>query len=231
MLAWIDGEPLDPDEVSAELRRLYGGPGGHVLPTPDTTEGRQLRRWVVQVLAVRALLAHEAARRGLPDSGPLPDTDRVSVGTIAAAALAQSPHAAAVFAAVTADVTVSAGEVDAYRAANPELAGEEVRVVRHIRAGRPVNAGRPYRVRRTEVLGSLVFAAPRGAVVTSGRDVLEVVDIAEASGTDVAALLLAAARAATFARWLDVQVRDRVQRGPGAEHPADPSQPDHTHRH
>jgi [acyl-carrier-protein] S-malonyltransferase len=230
-VAWVDGEPIHSDAVAEELGRLYGGPGGHALPTPGTAEGRQLRRWVVQVLAVRALLAAESARRGLPASGPLPDADRVALGSIAAAALARSPHAAAVFAAVTADVTVGAAEVAAYRAANPELAAEEVRVVRHVRAGRPVNGGRPYRLRHAEALGPLVFAATRGAVVTSGADVLEVLDSVETDGPDLAALLLAAARAAAFARWLDVQVRDRVRRAPGAEHPADPAQPDHTHRH
>ncbi|HEV7710589.1 MAG TPA: hypothetical protein VGP16_20510 [Asanoa sp.] len=230
-VAWVDGEPIHSAAVAAELSRLYRGPGGHALPTPDTAEGRQLRRWVVQVLAVGAVLAAEAARRRLPASGPLPDADRVALGSIAAAALARSSHAAAVFAAVTADVTVSAAEVAAYRAANPELAAEEVRVVRHVRAGRPVNGGRPYRLRRAEALGPLVFAAPHGAVVTAGADVLEVLGSAETDGPDLAALLLAGALAAAFARWLDVQVRDRVRRAPGAEHPADPAQPDHTHRH
>ena len=230
-VAWVDGEPIHADAVSVELSRLYRGPGGQALPTPDTAEGRQLRRWVVQVLAVRALLAHEATRRGLPASGPLPDADRVSLGSIAAAALASSPHAAGVFAAVTGDVTASAGEVDAYRAGNPELAAEEVRVVRHVRAGRPVNGGRPYRLRRAEALGPLVFAASRGAVVTAGADVLEVLDSVETDSPDLTAPLLAAARSAAFARWLDVALRDRVRRAPGAEHPADPTQPDHTHRH
>ncbi|GIF51764.1 [acyl-carrier-protein] S-malonyltransferase [Asanoa ferruginea] len=230
-VAWVDGEPIHSDAVAAELGRLYRGPGGHALPTPETAEGRQLRRWVVQVLVVRDVLAAEAARRGLPASGPLADADRVALGSIAAAALARSPHAAGVFAAVTAGVAVSAAEVAAYRAANPELAAEEVRVVRHVRAGRPVNGGRPYRLRRAEALGPLVFAAPPGAVVTVGGDVLEVLDSAETGGQDLAAQLLGAARAAAFARWLDVQVRDRVRRAPGAEHPADPAQPDHTHRH
>jgi [acyl-carrier-protein] S-malonyltransferase len=230
-VAWVDGVPIQPDVVAAELGRLYRGPSGQALPTPETAEGRQLRRWVVQVLVVDAVLAAEAARQGLPASGPLPDGDRVALGSIAAAALARSPHAAAVFAAVTADVSVGAAEVAAYRAANPELAAEEVRVVRHVRAGRPVNGGRPYRLRRAEALGPLVFAAPRGAVVTAGSDVLEVLDSASLDGPDIGARLLAGARAAAFARWLDVQVRDRVRRAHGAEHPADPAQPDHTHRH
>ncbi|MEV4619462.1 hypothetical protein AB0J74_12230 [Asanoa sp. NPDC049573] len=230
-MAWVDGEPVDAAAVDAELGRLYRGPGGHAFPPPDTAEGRQLRRWVIQVLVVQAVIGATAARLELAASGPLPDADRVSLGSIAAAALARSPHAAAVFDAVTVDVTVTAAEIAAYRAANPDLAAEEVRVVRHVRAGRPVNGGRPYRLRRAEALGPLVFAAPPGGVVTAGADVLEVLDTVDTGGPDPAASLSAAARAAAFARWLDVEMRDRVRRAPGAEHPADPAQPDHSHRH
>jgi [acyl-carrier-protein] S-malonyltransferase len=230
-VAWVDGEPIGRDAVDAELRARYSGPGGHALPAPQTAEGRQLHRWVVQVLAVRTLLTHEAQRRGLPASGAMPDADRAAPGSIAAAALAGSSCAAAVFADVTEAVTVSESDVDAYRIANPELAGEEARLVRHVRAGRPVNGGRPYLMRRTDLLGDLVFAAAPGAVVTAGPDTLEVLDVVAGRGPDLALRLLAAARARAFARWLDVALRDRVVLAPGSEHPADPTQPDHTHRH
>ncbi|MFC6016208.1 hypothetical protein ACFP2T_08365 [Plantactinospora solaniradicis] len=230
-VAWVDGEPIGQDLVDAELRRRYGGRGGTSLPGPDTAEGRQLRRWVVQVLTVRTLLAHEADRRGLAASGPLSGADRVALGSIAAAALAQSPHAAVVFQAVAGGVTVAPSEVDAHRAANPELAGEEVRLVRHLRAGRPVNGSRPYRMRRTDLLGDLVFAALPGAVVSAEPDTLEVLEVIEVGGPDLAGTLRDAARGRAFARWLDVQLRARVVLAPGSEHPADPTQPDHTHRH
>ncbi|MET7401333.1 hypothetical protein ABZS66_48415, partial [Dactylosporangium sp. NPDC005572] len=100
IVAWVDGEPIGRDEADAQLRERYRAPGGHALPAPGTAEGRQLRRWVVQVLAVRAVLAHEADRRGLTASGAAPVTDRVALGSVAAAALAGSPYAAAVFDAV-----------------------------------------------------------------------------------------------------------------------------------
>ncbi|WP_432970819.1 DUF7158 domain-containing protein [Dactylosporangium sp. CA-233914] len=229
--AWVDGEPIGLDEVDAELGERRRAPGGHALPAPGTAEGRQLRRWVVQVLAVRSVLAHEADRRGLAASGPLPGTDRLALGSAAAAALAGSPHAAAVFGAATSGVTVAAAEVDACRAANPELAGEELRLVRHTRAGRPVNGGRPYLVRRDDLHGDLVFAARLGTVLDAGPDRLEVLDATSTGGPDLSAMLLAAARSRAFARWLDLQLRDRVVLAPGFEHPGDPAQPDHTHRH
>jgi [acyl-carrier-protein] S-malonyltransferase len=34
-----------------------------------------------------------------------------------------------------------------------------------------------------------------------------------------------------FARWLDEAAADRIRLAPGFEHPADPRQPDATHRH
>ena len=230
-VAWVDGEPVGRAEVDDHLRGLYAGSTGARLPGPDTAEGRQLRRWVVQVLAVTAVLAHEARARGLPASEPVPYPDRSELGGIAVAALARSPYARAVFDAVTAAVQVTEDEVRACRAANPEFDGEEVRLVRHVRDGRPVNGGRPYRVRRDDLLGDRVFAAAPGTALRSGPDTLEVVGVARDGGRDVAATLLRAARERAFARWLDVQLRDRVVLAPGAEHPGDPAQPDHTHRH
>jgi len=38
-------------------------------------------------------------------------------------------------------------------------------------------------------------------------------------------------RQRTFARWLDAQAASRIRLAPGYEHPADPRQPDATHRH
>jgi [acyl-carrier-protein] S-malonyltransferase len=177
------------------------------------------------------MLAHEADRRGLAVSGPLRGMDRLALGSAAAAALASSPHATAVFGAVTGGVSVAPAEVDACRAANPELTGEELRLVRHTRADRPVNGGRPYLTRRGDLRGDLVFAARLGTVVAAGPDRLEVLDVTSTAGPDLAATLLAAARSRAFARWLDVQLRDRVVLAPGFEHPGDPAQPDHTHRH
>jgi [acyl-carrier-protein] S-malonyltransferase len=47
----------------------------------------------------------------------------------------------------------------------------------------------------------------------------------------IADRLLDRARQRTFARWLDARVATEVRLAPGYEHPADPRQPDATHRH
>jgi [acyl-carrier-protein] S-malonyltransferase len=48
---------------------------------------------------------------------------------------------------------------------------------------------------------------------------------------ELAAALTGRARQTAFARWLDAQVAGRVRLAPGFEHPADPANPDATHRH
>jgi [acyl-carrier-protein] S-malonyltransferase len=47
----------------------------------------------------------------------------------------------------------------------------------------------------------------------------------------IAAALLDRRRQLAFARWLDAELAARVRLAPGFEHPADPRQPDATHRH
>ena len=47
----------------------------------------------------------------------------------------------------------------------------------------------------------------------------------------VAAAVLGYRRQRAFARWLDARVAELVRLAPGYEHPADPRQPDATHRH
>lgn len=64
-------------EVDRRLRLVRGGPLASRLPRPETAEGRNLRRWLVQVMVAEALCEQEAARLGLvPDhvgpENPLP---------------------------------------------------------------------------------------------------------------------------------------------------------------
>lgn len=47
----------------------------------------------------------------------------------------------------------------------------------------------------------------------------------------IAAHLLASARRRAFRRWLDTRRAEWVELQPGYEHPGDPRQPDHVHRH
>ena len=112
-------------EVDAREARLRGGPLAAALPMAGTSEGRQLRRWLTQLIVTERVVAAEAAARGVSaDDAPaedelLPDiTARLEIGSIAAAALAD-PRARALFARVTADVDVSDDDIAAYHDRNP----------------------------------------------------------------------------------------------------------------
>lgn len=59
-------------EVDHRLRLLRSGPLAARLPAPGTAEGRNLRRWLVQVMVAEILAGQEAARLGLPPEPPEP---------------------------------------------------------------------------------------------------------------------------------------------------------------
>lgn len=200
-VATVGGVPVRLAEVDAAEARLRAAPGAAALPIAGTSEGRQLRRWLTQLIVAERLVAAEAVTRGLTARGApeqaelLPDaTARLEVGSVAAAALA-APLARALFADVTATVDVSDDEVAGYHARNP-----------------------------------LRFAAPRGepngwrAPAPVGPPLAEV-------WAAVAAHLRGAARRRAFRLWLDARRAERVWFAPGYEHPGDPRQPDNTHRH
>ncbi|MFI7630972.1 peptidylprolyl isomerase [Microbispora rosea] len=70
-------------EVDRRLRLMRGGPLAARLPRPETAEGRNLRRWLVQVMVAEALAEQEAARLGLAPEhsgppGPLPAPEPLS---------------------------------------------------------------------------------------------------------------------------------------------------------
>lgn len=243
-VAWVGGVAVDVAEVDRREGELRAGAVAGVLPRERTGEGRQLRRWLVQVLAAERLVAAEAEARGLSpaDAPPLAEIapDRAAMlglGSVAADLLARDPLARAVFVAVTAEVT--AGSVDDYYRRNPERfwVGEE-RVVRDA-------SGRRRGLRRGEMVGVVedaVFAAHVGETV-SVRDPLgvhvlvveevraaRVIPLSEVRAV-IAAQLLGGARRRAFTAWLDRLVAERVRLAAGYEHPGDPAQPDNTHRH
>jgi [acyl-carrier-protein] S-malonyltransferase len=150
-VAWVSGDPLkvsDVDELEAGLR---SGPVAATLPRPGTREGRQLRRWLVQVLAAERLVAQEARVRGLGADGAPPlvslAPDRaalLALGSVAADLLTRSALARRVFAAVTEEVSVDAKEVERFYRANPEAYRvPEERVVRSIGPLRTSRQGEP----------------------------------------------------------------------------------------
>jgi [acyl-carrier-protein] S-malonyltransferase len=124
-VATVGGVPISVDEVDAREATLRSGPVATTLPRAGTSEGRQLRRWLTQLLAIERVVAAEAAIRGVtPECAPtehelLPDaTARMEMGSVAAAALAD-PLARALFEHITTDVDVSDDAVAGYHARNP----------------------------------------------------------------------------------------------------------------
>lgn len=131
--ATVAGIPLHVAEVDAREVALRASPQSAALPRPGTSEGRQLRRWLTQLLVTEKVVVAEAETLGVTvtDATPteeqlLPDLPaRLEIGSIAAGALA-APLARAVFARVTAGVDVHADTVADYRRRNPHrFAGEQ----------------------------------------------------------------------------------------------------------
>ncbi len=200
-VATVAGAPIPVDELDAAEARLRDGPRASVLPAGDTSEGRQLRRWLTQLIVTERVVAAEAAARRIAacdaptEAELLPDaTARLEIGSVAAAALAD-PRTRALFAAVTADVRVNDDDVADYHTRNP-LRFAPPRPERHGWRAPPL-AGPPLEQVRSAI----------------------------------AELLLGAARRRAFRTWLDSRRAELVELAPGYEHPGDPRQPDNTHRH
>jgi [acyl-carrier-protein] S-malonyltransferase len=200
-VATVAGAPVFVDEVDAREARLRDGPRAAALPAPGTSEGRQLRRWLTQLIVTERVVAAEAAARGLTARGApaesdlVPDvTARLEIGSVAAAALAH-PLARALFADVTAAVEIGDDAVAAYHARNPLRFAASVPGENGWRA--PALVGPP-------------LAQVRPAIADHLRG---------------------AARRRAFRGWLDARRAALVRLAPGYEHPGDPRQPDNTHRH
>lgn len=200
-VATVAGVPVLVDEVDAREARLRAGPLAAALPAAGTSEGRQLRRWLTQLLVTERVIAVEAAALGVTaadapaETELLPDaTARLEIGSVAAAALAE-PLARAVYARMTAAIDVGDADVADYHARNP-LRFATMPAGRH---------------------------GWRGAVV-------EAPPLAQVRPV-IAEHLRAAARRRAFRAWLDTRRAEQVRLAPGYEHPGDPRQPDNTHRH
>jgi [acyl-carrier-protein] S-malonyltransferase len=201
LVATVAGMPVAVDEVDAAEARLRNGPRAAALPASGTSEGRQLRRWLTQLIVTERVVAAEAAARGLngqqapSEAELLPDvTARLEIGSIAAAALAD-PRARALFADVTATVSVTEDDVADYHARNP------------LRFAAPHTGGRGWRAPSP-------VGPPLGEVQSA-----------------IAEHLRGAARRRVFRVWLDARRAEVVRLAPGYEHPGDPRQPDNIHRH
>jgi [acyl-carrier-protein] S-malonyltransferase len=201
LVATVAGAPVSVVEVDAAEARLRNGPRAAALPAGGTSEGRQLRRWLTQLIVTERVVAAEVAARGLnvrdapTEAELLPDaTARLELGSVAAAALAD-PRARALFADVTAVVEISDDDVADYHARNPLR----------------------FAVSRAERPGWRA-PSPIGPPLGEVRSV-------------IADHLSGAARRRAFRVWLDARRAALVRLAPGYEHPGDPRQPDNTHRH
>lgn len=138
--AMVDGVPVPVHEVDAREARLRSSRSASSLPRPDTSEGRQLRRWLTQLLVTERVVATEAAARGLSADGApseddlLPDmTVRLEIGSVAASVLGD-PVARALFVDLTDAVDVTDEAVEAYAARNPSRFPGTAAVAEHLRA-------------------------------------------------------------------------------------------------
>jgi [acyl-carrier-protein] S-malonyltransferase len=137
--AMVGGVPVSVAEVDAREDRLRGSRLAASLPRAGTGEGRQLRRWLTQLLVTERVAAAEAAARGLTAEGApsedalLPDmTTRLEIGSVAASVLAD-PLARALFADVTAAVDITDDQVRDYRERNPRRFGSTTEIADHLR--------------------------------------------------------------------------------------------------
>ncbi|WP_197739647.1 malonyl CoA-ACP transacylase [Mycolicibacterium sp. P1-18] len=125
VVATVGDDAVLVGEVDASEHRLRATRLANALPRPGTSEGRQLRRWLVQVLVTARVVAAEAAAAGLTAHGVpteeelLPDVPaRLEIGSVAASAL-EDDLARAVFVHVTSRVAVTDREISDYHARNP----------------------------------------------------------------------------------------------------------------
>jgi [acyl-carrier-protein] S-malonyltransferase len=124
-LAYLNGEPIPRDLLDDRLAALRLGDAACVLPRPDSREGRQLTRWVAQVVITEQLCIDELRRRAddVPTASALPldVSAAIAVGSITAAALASSEPVRRVAELVSRDVRISREQL-AYAA---DVLGEE----------------------------------------------------------------------------------------------------------
>ena len=114
---YLSGEPIPRSLLDERLAALRAGDAGCVLPRPDSREGRQLARWVAQVVLTEQVCVDELNRRGnaVPTQGTdgsLDVSTAIAVGSIAAAALAGSDPVRRVAALVSCDVRIPRAQLE-----------------------------------------------------------------------------------------------------------------------
>ena len=161
--ATVAGRPVSVADVDAREAALRAAPQTGALPRPGTSEGRQLRRWLTQIMVTERVVAAEASALGVDaswapsESDVLPDlTARLEIGSIAAAALAD-PAARALYARITADIDVHPGAVADYHRRNPGRFASDADLAEHLRGAA---RRRAFRIWLGERRAALVWLAP-----------------------------------------------------------------------
>ena len=161
--ARVGGAPVPVEEIDAREAVLRASPQTAALPRPGTSEGRQLRRWLTQLVVTERVVAAEAAALGVTVTAApsvddvLPDlTARLEIGSIAAAVLAD-PTARAVYAHITAGVDVDDVAVADYHRRNPGRFACDGALAAHLRGAARRRAFRVWLQQRS---AALVWLAP-----------------------------------------------------------------------
>ncbi|WP_328351469.1 malonyl CoA-ACP transacylase [Mycobacterium sp. NBC_00419] len=162
--ATVAGTPIVVSEIDARETKLRSTPQVAALPRPGTSEGRQLRRWLTQLLVTEQVVASEARTLGVAVTADTPSEDdvlpdmtaRLEIGSVAAAVLAE-PLARAVFAHVTGEVDVSEAQVADYERRNPGRFAVRDELAAHLRGAQRRQVFRRWLVARS---AALVWLAP-----------------------------------------------------------------------
>jgi [acyl-carrier-protein] S-malonyltransferase len=134
--AWVGDHVIPVALIEDRLAVLRSGPYAARLPHPDTAEGRNLRRWLVQVVTTEAVIEHEAAARqitaGPEDGAPRRVTlvEALRAGGVAAAVVAAHPVARALRRHIVPEVRVPDDETCAYHARNRDRYPQPYKEVR-----------------------------------------------------------------------------------------------------
>jgi len=76
VMAYLNGEPVSRELVDDRLAVLRAGDAACVLPRPDSREGRQLTRWVAQLVITEQLAyAADVLGQDPPDDPVVPVAD------------------------------------------------------------------------------------------------------------------------------------------------------------
>ncbi|MEV0649400.1 hypothetical protein AB0I28_29500 [Phytomonospora sp. NPDC050363] len=117
VLGYLDGSPVAVGLLDERVARLREGPRSAALPVPGSSEDRQLRRWVAQVILTERLCAADFGEGGDVPLVRLDPRESVELGSINSAAYEGSPAVRAAFERVTAEVEAPEEEIASYLSA------------------------------------------------------------------------------------------------------------------